>query len=113
MDARPKFFSSHLSRTERRVYGGVTVVMVLACVVTVWPIYALFAGVRPLVFGLPFNLFYLAAILVGSFLILLGVFVWEGRREGPGGADAEGGAGPGAGATGPGEGAAGPGAGTA
>jgi len=81
MDARPKFFSSHLSRTERWVYGAVTVFMILACVVTLWPIYPLFGGVRPFVLGLPFDLFYLAAILVISFSVLLALFIWEGRRE--------------------------------
>ena len=81
MDRRPRLFSSRLTRTERRVYGAVTVFFLLAFLATIWPIQAAFGGALPFVLSLPFDLFYLAAILVGSFFILLGLFVWEGRRE--------------------------------
>ena len=37
------------------------------------------ADVEPLILGLPFFLFYLAVLLVGSFLVLLWLFLWEGR----------------------------------
>lgn len=81
MDLRPRFFASRLTRTERRVYGAVTVFFIAAFLATLWPVYEWAGGALPLVFGLPFDLFYLAVILVGSFFVLLGLFVWEGRRE--------------------------------
>jgi hypothetical protein len=83
MDVRPRFFSSKLTSTEKLVYGSLTVYFILAFLVTIWPIYTLFAGPRPFVLGLPFNLFYLAVILVVSFFVLLAVFAWEGSRTPP------------------------------
>jgi len=32
-----------------------------------------------MILGLPFFLFYLTLLLVGSFLVLLWLFLWEGR----------------------------------
>ena len=91
MDRRPRLLSSRLTRTQRRVYGAVTVFFIAAFLATMWPVQAAFGGALPFVLGLPFDLFYLSAILVGSFFVLLGLFVWEGRREereGPGGGPA-------------------------
>ena len=45
----------------------------------VWPVVTLFSHARPLILGLPFFLFYLAVLLLTSFLVLLGLFQWEAR----------------------------------
>jgi hypothetical protein len=39
----------------------------------------LFSHARPLILGLPFFLFYLAVLLIASFLVLLWLFHWEER----------------------------------
>lgn len=46
-----------------------------------WPLYLPAARVRPLVLGMPFSLFWIAALLVASFAVLL-VYSW--RRGGDG-----------------------------
>jgi len=76
----PRFFSSKLSTTERRVYGAATAWFVLAAAAMLWPLYPPFARVRPLVFGMPFALFWLTLILVISFLVGVALFRWESRR---------------------------------
>jgi hypothetical protein len=45
----------------------------------IWPVVALFSHARPLVFGLPFFLFYLTVLLAASFVVLLLMFYWEER----------------------------------
>ena len=81
MDARPRFMPSGLTRRQRRVYGAVTVFFLVVFVAMMWPVYALFSGFRPFVLGMPLSLFYVVAWLVASFLVLLGLFAWEGRAE--------------------------------
>ena len=76
-----RFFSSHLTRTQRRVYGGVFVFYLFAFFAMVPPILDLFNEPRPLVLGIPLALFYIAGVVTLSFLVLLCVYVWEGRRS--------------------------------
>lgn len=45
----------------------------------IWPVATLFSHARPLIIGLPFYLFYLTVLLLGSFLVLLTVYRWEER----------------------------------
>ncbi len=78
---RPKLFSSHLTRTQRRVYGVVCVFYLFAFFAMVPPVYSLFNRARPLILGMPLSLFYLAAFIMSSFAVLLGLFLWEGRQE--------------------------------
>lgn len=77
----PRFFPSELSGRERRVYGGLTLLFVLVLLALTWPVYTLFSGIRPLVLGMPFSLFYIVVVLVVSFLLLLGLYLWEDRRD--------------------------------
>jgi hypothetical protein len=86
---RPRLFSSHLTRTQRRVYGAVLVFYLFAFFAMVPPVFSPFNKARPLVLGMPLSLFYLAAFIISSFLVLLAMFLWEGRRddEPPGGDD--------------------------
>jgi TRAP-type C4-dicarboxylate transport system permease small subunit len=76
---RPRLFSSRLTPTRRRLYRGVVVFFLVVLLAMIWPVATLFSHARPLVLGLPFYLFYLAVLLVGSFLVLLALYVWENR----------------------------------
>lgn len=76
---RPRLFSSRLTPHHRWIYRCVVGFFVLVFVAMIWPVAALFSHVRPLVIGLPFYLFYLTVLLVGSFLVLLGLYLWENR----------------------------------
>ena len=77
---RPRFVSTHLDSGSRRVYLAATLLFVLIFVATLWPVHAFFSRIRPFVLGLPFSLFYLAALLIATFSVLLALFLWEGRR---------------------------------
>ena len=80
MRRSPRFFSSDLTVTQRRVYGAATAWFVVATLAMLWPIYPLFARVRPLVLGIPFALFWLTLILGISFAVGLALYRWEMRR---------------------------------
>jgi len=53
---------------------------VLALLVMIWPIYPLVSRIYPLVLGLPFSLFYLVAVILTVFSVMLGLFLWEGKN---------------------------------
>jgi TRAP-type C4-dicarboxylate transport system permease small subunit len=76
---RPRIFSRHLVAAHRRLYRSVLVFFVLVFLAMIWPVVTLFSRARPLILGLPFFLFYLAVLLVGSFLVLLSLYLWENR----------------------------------
>jgi len=76
---RPRLLSSKLTPPQRRLYSSVLVFFVLILLAMIWPVVTLFSHARPLVLGMPFFLFYLAALLVGSFLGLLSLYLWENR----------------------------------
>jgi TRAP-type C4-dicarboxylate transport system permease small subunit len=76
---RPRLFSSRLTPSHRRLYRGVVVFFLVVLLAMIWPVATLFSHARPLILGLPFYLFYLAVLLVGSFLVLLSLYVWENR----------------------------------
>ena len=75
----PRLLSSRLAPNHRRIYRCVLGFFVLVFVAMIWPVAALFSQVRPLVIGLPFYLFYLTVLLVGTFAVLLGLYLWENR----------------------------------
>ena len=76
---RPRIFSRQLTPGHRRLYRSVLAFFVLVFLAMIWPVVTLFSHARPLVIGLPFFLFYLAVLLVGSFLVLLSLYLWENR----------------------------------
>jgi hypothetical protein len=51
----------------------------IAFAALMWPIYPIFSHARPLILGMPAALFYVAAWLVASFLVLLTLFLLEER----------------------------------
>ena len=62
------------------MYLAVTVFFVALFVGLVWPVYPVFATVRPFVLGIPFSLAYVVILLLAGFAALLGLYLWEGRR---------------------------------
>lgn len=76
-----RLFPSGLDDRRRRVYLAVLVFYLAATVGLVWPVYAAFGGIRPTVLGIPFSLLYVVLWVVASFLVLLALFLWEGRRD--------------------------------
>lgn len=83
MNRRPRIFPSRLSRSEGLVYRGATLFFLALFAALVWPVYPLFAGIRPRVLGVPLSLAYVVGLLLLGFAVLLALFVWEGRRRGP------------------------------
>lgn len=79
---RPRFVPPELTPRERRVYLGATGVLVVVFCALIWPVYPLFAGIRPLVLGVPLSLAWVVAWLLVSFVTLLALFLWEGDRGG-------------------------------
>ena len=57
-----RVFATSLAGAERRLYGGVLVFFCAVFAAMLWPIYPIFSAARPLVFGLPLSLFYLAVL---------------------------------------------------
>ena len=64
---------------QRRLYRGVLAYFVCIFLAMIWPVATLFSHARPLILGLPFYLFYLTVLLLGSFLVLLFLYRWEGK----------------------------------
>jgi hypothetical protein len=81
----PRLLPSDLEPGERRVYRAALVFFLVVLAAVVWPVYALFADIRPLVLGMPLSLAWVVAWVVISFLGLLAIFLWESRgRNGEG-----------------------------
>ncbi len=74
-------FPSRLSGRRRAVYRGVVVFFLAAFALSIWPLAPIWSRARPLVFGMPFSLAFLAALLVTCFGVLWAVYRWE-RRNG-------------------------------
>ncbi len=75
----PRLFSRRLPPAHRRIYRGVLIFFLVVFVAMIWPLVTLFSRAEPLVFGLPFFLFYLTTLLLGSFGVLLALYLWEDR----------------------------------
>ena len=76
---RPRLFSSRLEPAKRRFYRAVLAFFVLVFLAMIFPLVTVFSRVHPMILGLPFFLFYLTVLLLGSFLVLLLLFRWEER----------------------------------
>lgn len=59
---------------------GATLFFLAVFVGLVWPVYPVFATIRPFVLGMPFSLVYVVILLLGAFGVLLGLYLWEGSR---------------------------------
>lgn len=80
MGEPPRLFSRALTARERLVYGAAAAWFLGVFVAMCWPVYPLFSRVRPMLLGVPLSLFYLATLLVLSFGVAVGLFLWELRR---------------------------------
>ena len=80
MRRSPRFFPSDLPPGPRRVYLAATAFFAATFVALVWPVYPLFAGIRPRILGLPLSLAWVTGWVVAGFLVLAAVHLWEGRR---------------------------------
>ena len=76
---RIRLFSKRLDPRLRRLYRSLLLFYILVTLALIWPLATLFSRVRPIVFGMPFSLFSIAALIVMSFSVLLVLFIWEGR----------------------------------
>jgi TRAP-type C4-dicarboxylate transport system permease small subunit len=63
------------------VHKVVAAFFVLVLAAMMWPIYPLFSRIHPMVLGMPFSLFYLILLITISFLVLLGLYLWESRES--------------------------------
>lgn len=81
MRRSPRFLPSDLPPGARRVYVGATLFFAVTFVALVWPVYSLFAGIRPRILGLPLSLTWVVGWVVAGFLVLAAVHLWEGRRD--------------------------------
>jgi hypothetical protein len=79
----PRFFSRSLTGGQSRVYRTATAVFVAIFLALVWPVYPIFAGIRPMFLGIPLSLFYVVALVGLSFFTVLTLYLWEerGREE--------------------------------
>jgi hypothetical protein len=50
---------------------------VVGLLLATWPVYPYFSRIRPFVLGLPFSLVYLIGILLLTFAVMLGLYLWE------------------------------------
>ena len=71
------------ARTRSFVYGAVILFYLILFFAVMWPVYPRFSSIEPRVFAMPLSLVYVVGVLVLSFSVLLGLYVWEGsgRRE--------------------------------
>lgn len=90
MRRAPRFFSSELGRSERRVYGVAAAFFLLVFLAVTWPVYALFAEIEPRVLGLPMSLAWIVGWVLASFVGLLALYVWERGQRGRAPGDARG-----------------------
>lgn len=63
-------------RKKRRRLLFVAVYLAVAAAV-VWPVYPLFAGIRPFILGLPLSLAWMVLALVVGFVALLALYLTE------------------------------------
>jgi hypothetical protein len=47
----------------------------------VWPVYPMFSGIRPLIFGLPLSLAYIVIVLLAMFAALIWLYLGEEERR--------------------------------
>ena len=70
-----------MSSKRAFVYKIVASFFVLVLGAMMWPIYPFFSRIHPMIFGMPFSLFYLIILITVSFLVLLGLYLWESRES--------------------------------
>jgi len=63
-----------------RLHKAAALYFVLAFLALVWPVYPFFSAATPLVLGVPLSLAWVIGVLLVSFLVLLGLYLYDERR---------------------------------
>ena len=63
-----------------RAYAAVAVFYTLLFFALIWPVYPRFATIEPRILAVPFSLAYVVGGLLVSFVVLLGVYLWDESR---------------------------------
>lgn len=71
---------THRPDSRRRVHTAVVLYFIFVFLALMWPIYPFFSRIFPMLLGIPLSLVYLVFLLVLSFLVLLGLYLWEDRH---------------------------------
>lgn len=66
---------------KRKVYIGFAVFFFICFMALIYPIYSLANRVEPIVFGMPFGMFWLVLMTILQFLGLSVLYNWEYRKE--------------------------------
>lgn len=64
-------------RNKRKVYVTVAIFLIILFMAQIHPIYYLVNRVEPIVFGMPFAMFWLVLMCVLQFCTLFGLYIWE------------------------------------
>jgi hypothetical protein len=66
------------ARNRSRAYAAVILFYLILFFAVMWPVYPRFSSIEPRVLAMPFSLAYVVGVLVLSFSVLLGLYLWEG-----------------------------------
>ena len=67
---------------RRRATGAYILFLLVAFTLMTVPVFTFADRVEPLVFGLPFNLFWIVLVELAAFVVILGFYVYEHGRGG-------------------------------
>ena len=70
-----------MNKARRRVYRAAALFYLALFAAVIWPVYPRFATIEPRVLEMPFSLAYVVGALLLSFLVLLGLYLWEGDDD--------------------------------
>jgi len=65
---------------KRKVYIGFTVFFLLCFMAMIFPIFSIANRVEPILFGMPFGMFWLVLVTILQFCGLLALYIWEYRK---------------------------------
>ena len=68
-----------MSRGARHRFGLLVALAVLF--LSIWPLYPRIAGIRPLVLGMPFSMFWLVVMIAAVFFTFLGIFAADRKGD--------------------------------
>lgn len=82
MERGIKLFPSRSSARHRRRRMVFLVLVLILTAALVWPVYPFFGGIRPLLFGLPLSLAYIAIVMGLMFAAQIWLYLGEEERPG-------------------------------
>lgn len=66
--------------SKRKAYIGFVIFFLICFMAMIFPIYSIANRVEPIVFGMPFGMFWLVLITVLQFCGLFALYAWEYRK---------------------------------